>query len=135
MSKLEVQKAKRRSSQAQRDAAKAEYERLMARQAEIEAEAKAMGNVLKPFVDAAQFVCDVNGDPPSIDMLRTALARYKHRMALAEERIDVVGRRDNASAESRYYQWTAGRIDQGFFVVLSRGDTRKEALDKAKLQP
>ena len=132
MTKLEVRKSKCRSSQAQRNTARAEFERLKARQAEIEADSREMGNVLKPFVDAAQFVCDVNGDPPSIDTLRTALESYKHRVALADDLRDVVERKNEASIESHYYQWRAGRFNHGIFVVLGEGDTRKEALDKAK---
>jgi hypothetical protein len=132
MSKLEVRKSKFRSSQAERDAARAEYERLKARKAEIEAEMKAMGNVLNPFVEAAQFVCDVNGDPPSINTLRTSLERYKHYIALTDELRDVVDRRDKASLESRRYQWTAGKIGTLCFVVRGEGDTRQEALERAK---
>jgi len=134
MTKLEVKKARKRSSQAQRDAAKAEYEQLKARKTEIEAELRAIGNELTPLVKAAEFVCDVNGDPPSIDNLRAALEVHKHRVALGDELMDVVGRRNNASAQSHYYQWRAGRMNGGFFVVLGEGDTRQEALEKAKSQ-
>ncbi len=132
MTKLEVRKSKFRSSQAQRDAAKAEYERLKARQKEIEAELRAIGNELTPLIKAAEFVCDVNGDPPSIDTLRAALEKHKHRVTLSDELHDVAGRKNAASAESRRYQWAAGRINNMFFVVLGEGDTRQEALDKAK---
>lgn len=132
MTKLEVRKSKFRSSQAQRDASKAEYERLKARKAEIEAELRAIGNDWGRIVKAAEFVCDVNGDPPSIDTLRAALEEHKHCVALSDELQNIAKRRNGVSAESRRYQWQAGRINGGFFIVLGEGDTRQEALDKAK---
>ncbi len=134
MTKLEVRKSKLCSSQSLRDAARAEFERRRPVRPKSKPNCGPSGVRLPPLVKAAEFVCDVNGDPPSIDTLRTALEKHKYRVALGDELRDVVERKNEASIESRRYQWAAGSINSMFFLVVGEGDTRKEALDKAKVK-
>lgn len=130
--KLQIRKSKFRSSQEMRDAAKTEHARLKAKLAEIMDKLKAIKDPLPEFIKAAEFVCDVNGDHPSIDTLRDALAIVKHQRSLRDERMEVEKQRAAIAGEMCRYQWSAGENRGMFFHVLGHGDTKHEAVTMAE---
>ena len=136
MKKIEVQKYRHPSSPAKREVAKSQLTEINRQMAENKAATVATQEWLKPLLKAARFVVDVNGDPPSIEQLQVAIEQAERQRALGEEHRELRIERDRLASESRYHQYHAGHVSGvggiGFLHVVAEGDTKREALEKAK---
>ncbi len=134
---LHVEKSKRPSSPEKRAAAKAKLSELLERIEENKAAKLAAKDWPAPLLAAARFVVDVNGDPPSIDQLREAVENAERHQELSGEYGELHTTRRRLAPESHYYQWQAGEVNViggalSAFFVLGEGDTKKEAMEKAR---
>lgn len=122
---------------------RAEWRRLnveaAARLKEIEAELEPLTaqSVLDQMTKAAQFVCDVNGDHPSIDLLRGVLVDAANRAALKSEQADIEQARK--SRHPYWYRYKAAKVQSlgglSMAHILCEADTAAElmeAIAKAK---
>ena len=134
--KLQVQKYKARSSPAARQKAQAELDVCKRREQEIKAATIDWRRCSHAVVKAGRFVVDVNGDPPSIDQLRSAVEEAERQIALSEESADLRKKMESLRGEAGYYQFVAGHmrgsVGFSYFVVSGQGDTKKEALENAR---
>jgi predicted nuclease with TOPRIM domain len=129
---MDTRKYKRKSSPEARAKAKAELDEVRKRLAVVETERSKLTEWATALRKAARFVCDVNGDPPSIDHLRTAVEAAERHAALSDEWRELRDRRTRLTAAATYYQWIAGTGGAIGFLVRGQGDTRAEAIADAQ---
>lgn len=101
----------------------------------IDAELKssAMKSITERLTKAAQFVCDVNGDHPSIDQLRIVVAEATRRDAMNEERRTLDKERNSRITWVKRYKVTRmSDIGSIFAVVEADADTAAELMEKIK---
>ncbi len=134
--RLQITKRRFRSSPAQRERAHSELMEMKARQEQIKTELLDDMHHWHALVKAARFVVDVHGDPPSMDHLRDAVEAAERQIALAEESAELRKTIEKLQSDASYYQYAAGyaRGSNGiaFFMIVGQGDTKAEALEKAK---
>jgi hypothetical protein len=134
--KLHIQKSPKRSSAALRAEARAQLDAAKTREKEIIAATTSASDWTDELIKAARFVVDVNGDPPSIDTLRTTVSTAEQQHALREEHVELMKRIEKLRGLMLHYQFRAGTISCNdlIFHVYGEGDTRKEALEKARAE-
>lgn len=115
----------------QREAAKAERSRASARSKELTEQLGKMRAPLYPLMDAARFVCDVNGDPPSIDQLRTALDAAELHLKLTEERKaeQVIAMKSTWS-----YRYMVGDDGGWCSIIHGQADSWDELIEKMEVK-
>ena len=129
---MDTRKYKRKSSPEARAKAQAELDEVRKRLATVETERSKLTECATALRKAARFVCDVNGDPPSIDHLRAAVEAAEQHAALSDEWRELRDRRAKLTAAATYYQWIAGTGRAFGFFVGGQGDTRAEAVADAQ---
>ena len=129
---MDTRKYKHKSSPEARAKAKAELDEVRKRLAVVETERSKLTEWATALRKAARFVCDVNGDPPSIDHLRAAVADAERHAALSDEWRELRDRRTQLTAAATYYQWIAGTGGAIGFIVRGQGDTRAQAVADAQ---
>jgi uncharacterized protein YoxC len=128
---MDTRKYPRKSSPEARAKAKAELDEVRKRLAVVEIERSKLIEWATALRKAARFVCDVNGDPPSIDQLRAAVADAERHADLSDEWRELRDRRTKLTAAATYYQWIAGTGGAIGFIVRGQGDTRVQAVEHA----
>lgn len=107
---------------------------VAARRKELETPLKVSSHsVLLTILPAAEFVCDVNGDHPSIDQLRAALAKAMAHVAVVDE--DLALKREQRTLNThgkRCNVLEAQHLIPGFpvSIQLCDGDTWEEVVGK-----
>lgn len=111
-----------------------------ARIAEIEPILKSLIGHAARLLKAAEFVCDVNGDAPSIDQLREAAAASRQFTELSDERQDLKYQNQKLGGEIMRRRWDCATYFGHPFpheCVEDCSDTLEEMAEKlrAKLSP
>lgn len=84
----------------------------------------------KALLAAAQFVRDVNGDPPSIERLGNAVAMSERFEAARIEYKDLYQEQQSTTHKRYGYRWRAGEVSSMFVHVRFQADSAAELLDK-----
>ena len=124
---------------AERADGNARRKEITARINEIDAELKTIPSGHdKRLLTAAEFVCDVNGDSPSIEQLRVAVAESQRSRALHDERKELDNERRNLAGIGYRHRFeacvynTVGNL-AAFNAIHESSDTLEELA--AKLNP
>lgn len=125
---------KRASSPEQREQGKVRLAEIRDRVVKIKAELAQLQRHDKRLLIAASFVCDVNGDHPSIDQLREAVAESQRFADLSEERRELEAERSKLSGESCRFRWEACNVNTvggvQFCSIHESADTLEELAEK-----
>lgn len=81
------------------------------------------------LVDAARFVVDVNGDPPSIENLKKPLADINEYIALEAEWLE--NRRERESIDTHSYRWSVV-VERSIYCnhITAEADSLPELIEK-----
>lgn len=125
---------------AKRDECNRRRSEIETRKKEIHAETEAMKGHWDRLLAAAEFVCDVNGDHPSIEQLREAVVASKRVKELAEERASLCEEQRKIGSRMYLKKYEVARLDRtmpGFpiTVIEHSADTLEELYAKLKAMP
>ena len=85
---------------------------------------------LKSIISATEFVCDVNGDSPSITQLSEALAHVKEFVSLSERKEEIIAERRSGALSTHVQRWRI-YVDGGMFRhIREQADTLDELAEK-----
>lgn len=125
----QITKCGRPSSPEVREAAQARLAEIRRRETDIRLEQHDLSGWDDRLIDAAQFVCDVQAGPPSLERLAEALAVAARYKAISVERRDLFEETRRLQGNALHYQWQALQVHQGpipMATVVAMADSLKE---------
>ncbi len=135
--KAEIRENKAAPTHEQRQARRARMAEIKAEQEAITAGLKSLKDHAEKLLTAAKFVCDVNGDSPSIEQLMPAVERSQRAFDLLESKRQLQVEFEKLRSGLHQYRFDVATIHAGPFPHYSiecSSDTLAELEDKLRLK-